>query len=329
MTRNASFCLLICWMMISCSTGSALKIEPNIEEFELDSATTDKIDQAAEEGEGAKAEYTYDEGENTITLRIKASSFDCGIEKGVFVAKVTELTATTMKWEFTDGDGTVTWTRLDQGTSGIVGVWETTDPPLFLVLSGDRTAQIFGRGEECEPERKRNHQNCLQTIAITDPISIDGDFSDWASAGIQASLTDETGDQSGDDLGADLKILQTAFSGNAVYVHVEFAAPPSTKFQRFSAPNDGVYRFTIQGYNGLSFQQFVYYDQSSETWAADAYGATEITFAVGDGGIEWRIDVSEYLGQGFEEIDLIMIEPMGYSTGDRLDEMDCAWFKLP
>ena len=167
-------------------------------------------------------------------------------------------------------------------------------------------------------------QNCLLAEASTAPIVIDGNLNDWSAVGPAASVPDPAGDHEGDDPGADVLGSKVAYSDGMVYVLTELAGAPSTAFQRSSPPNDGSYRLTIQGYNGLSLQAELFYSPQSEGWELTSFTGG-VTAEAGEGGIEWAADISSYLGEGFESVDFIMVEPR---KADALDAVECTYFEL-
>ncbi|MCB9558559.1 MAG: hypothetical protein H6707_20750 [Deltaproteobacteria bacterium] len=314
--------LLLSWVIAAgCSDSAGLSLTPRIDQFTVPTTEQTKIKAAAEQGSAAEASYAYDATSKKLTIDISASGFKCGIEKGRLVAQVTELSATNMVWQFEGAKDTTRWTRVDQGTSGIVGVWFAAEGELYLIVTADNKAQLFGKGEECVAERARHPQsNCLEVPPASTAISIDGDLADWSSVGTAATLNDDLGDQSGADAGGDIKALKLAYADNAIYIYLQLAAAPSTDF---GYENGKSYRLTVQGDNGISFVVNVYYDASRQSWQANNT-PKEITFAVGSEGIEWRVDVSAYAGQGFKEVERVMVE-----AREAVDFIDCAWFKVP
>lgn len=304
--------------------GSAAAVDPDTDEFDVSPSDQAAIDDAASSGDGAEGTYSYDEAGGTLTLTLTASTFECGIETGTLVANVT-LTPRKMVWTWPDGDGEVTWIRVDMNGTGIVGIWTTDDPNLYLILSADGTAQVFGDGEACDDDRTRNEENCVQMGLSGATIAMDGDFSDWSDVGRNATLEDESGDHTGSDAGLDLKRLRVEYAMDVVYALTELHAPLSTD------PTIE-YRITVRGDGGLSLYETVYYDTQTQQFATRGY-ASEIDAVVGDEGIEWSIDVSAYASgeHPFANIDMVMIDPMDCSgsTCQSVDYMDCAWFPVP
>lgn len=308
-------------------------VEPETGDFDVDPHVQDEIDEAAETGDGAEGSYAHDDQAGTLTVTISASSFACGIEPGdTFTAIITELTATTMVWEFTDGDGGVTWTRIDNSAEvSVIGIWTTTDPDLYLVLGDDGAAQIFGADMDCsDDDRPRNGDNCLEMGLTGNDIFIDGDLSDWNGLNQDAILTDDAGDHDGGDAGADLKALKVEFFGSSLMVLLQLHGAPSTEFQNRPPPQSGSYRLTVRGDNGLSVQEVVFYDPGSGAFVTQGYAAN-VTAAAGADGIEWAVDVSGYDGPGFEQIDMIMVEAIDCGSGacEYLDAMDCGYVGIP
>jgi len=318
-----SVLLLIC----SCGgdDGPSPGTDPDTEDFELDPQVEEEIEAAAAAGL-AEASYEYDAENDRLTISITSSSFACEIETGTFEAIVTSLTQSTMVWAFEDDDGGVTWTREDDGPLGVVGVWSTDDPELFLILSADGDAQLMG-AFECNEDRPRNENNCLELKTSGATVTIDGDLSDWSGLPGDASLDDPAGDYSGSDAGADVAGMSVARQNSSLSILMSLHTAPSENFRASAAPNDGVYRLTIRGDNGLSFGERFFFN--GETW--QTMGDTdEITAAAGADGIEWDVDLSEYEGEGFETVDFIMVEPMGCGSGScqMLDGVECGYVEF-
>ena len=252
---------------------------------------------------------------------------------GVLAATVVELGPSTLVLRFGDDDATTTWTRVDMGvtnaTSPIVGIWKTVDPEIYLVLANDGAAQLFGQADECQQDRPKNSQGCVLTEASTTSIAIDGDLSDWDPLGAASRLSDPSGDYQGDDAGADLAGLAAVYDGTSLYVLMSLHAAPSESFQGRGVPESAAYRITIQGYNGLSLSAEAGYSPENQTWGI-VRGSSEISLAAGDTGIEWSADISSYVGEGFEQIDFIMVEPIDCGIGncEQLDTMDCAYLPV-
>jgi hypothetical protein len=63
----------------------------------------------------------------------------------------------------------------------------------------------------------------------------------------------------------------------------------------------------------------------------DPEDQTEIDAAVGADGIEWQVDMSSYIGEGFEGVELIMVEPIDCvdSNCGTTDSIDCGYFDMP
>ena len=239
------------------------------------------------------------------------------------------VSATELSLRFEGDSSSVLWARVDELGEGIVGIWRTTDPDLFLILASDGSAQIFGEQEVCNNDRPRNGDNCLLVEASSAAITIDGNLDDWDSVGSESSISDPAGDYDGDDPGADLLGTRVAFSGSVVSVLTELAVAPSESFQNADSPNGGSYRIVVQGYNGLSVEGTLFYSPSSESWELSSFTGG-VSAEVGPTGIEWSVDISSYLGEGFESLDFIMVEPRDCSVGScaSLDSAECAYFDL-
>ena len=328
MLRTSLACLAIA-LAFACGGGSA-PIDPDTDEFDVDPGDQTDIDAAAASGDGAEGSYSYDDVSDTLTITIAASTFECGIIVGTIVATVVELTATTMVWEFVDDDGGVTWTRVDNGTSGVVGIWRTDDPDLYLILSADGDAQIFGEGEVCDDDRPRNDEGCFEIGLTGVDITIDGDLAEWSSVAQSASISDDADDYLGSDDGADLRAMKVEFGGDTVYVLTQLYNAPSTAFQADRPPNSGAYRLTVAGTNGLSLVERAHYDPIGESWAVVGDGGGKIAAAVGTDGIEWSVDVSDYVGEGFTSVDLILIETLDcVEECGAIDYVNCGYFAVP
>jgi len=328
-TRNLVMCVGLC-LALGCGSNSSA-VEPNTNEFDIDPSTQMELDDAAENGLGAEGSYDYDDQDGRLTITLTESDFGCGPTLGTIVAIVTELTATTMVWEFEgEDDAGVTWTRVDAGTSGVVGVWRTNDPNLFLILSSDGWAQLFGQDDMCDDDRPRNSNNCVELGLSGLDITIDGDLSDWDGAAGDATISDDQDDYTGGDGGADLRSLKVEYGSQALYVLMQIHGGPATSFQNGAPPNSGAYRLTVQGDNGLSLSERVMYVPELSDWATQG-DSSAVTMDVGDEGIEFRIDLSAHAGPGFETIDMIMVEPIDCSGGtcESLDSMDCGYVDVP
>lgn len=315
--------LVVVWLLaVGCGSDGQASIVPDTQGFDVDPEVEQEIEDAARTGDGAEGGYVFDEAGETITLTFESSTFDCQIEANVpLVATVTELTATTMTWEFADG-GTAMWMRLDNGTSGIQGIWKTEAPTFYLVLDAEGGAQIFGSELVCNDERRRNGNSCYQVTPASIAVSLDGDASEWDGVDPLAQLADDAGDHQGSDPGADLKGLRVAVSQGKLYVFTELASAPSTEFQGRQAPNGGSYRLTVQDSSGLSYQDRLAYSPESESWGLQV-GLSGIEAAVTATGIEWSVSVS----LSVDEVSLILIEPVDCSVGCTvLDEMPCGFF---
>ena len=337
----ACFAAVVLAFASACSGGGGegSVVDPSIDEFDVAPSVQTELDDAASNGGGAEGSYQYDEGAGTLTITINTTSFACGIETGVLEATVISISDTTLVLRFgnEEEDGNVVWTRQDMGvsepTSALVGIWKTLEPELFLILSNDGGAQVFGADEMCDSndDRERNGDNCLlMGIDGGSDIDIDGEFEDWNAINSSATLEDPAGDYEGSDEGADLKELQVAWSFDTLYVRMDVHAVPSEAFQSSQAPNGGVYRLTVRGDGGLSLSSRVAYSPENQSWYA-IDSNSDIQIGVGHAGIEWSINVGSYLGEGFETIDLIMVEPMDCGAGncETLDYMDCAWINVP
>jgi hypothetical protein len=313
-------------MVVACGSDSKPVVDPQTDDFTLSDAEQKELDDAAAEGEGAEGSYSYDEGAMSLTITLVESSFDCG-PVGTLVATVESLSATTLVLRFGDDDSPVAWTRMDEG-EGLAGVWKTNAPTLYLILGNDGSAQIFGEAMTCdEGDRPRNEDQCYLTEAPPVAISIDGDLSDWDSLGAAAAKSDPAGDQQGSDPGADVLSTKLAYNDGVVYVYTQLAGAPSTAFQNSGAPNGGVYQFVMNGYNGLSVEATVFYVPATETWEMMSF-TNGVEFAVGDDGIEWAVDISSYLGEGFGGVDFIMVQPRECNGCDTLDDVDCLFFEF-
>lgn len=322
---NAVFSISIA--LSACGEVTEPVVNPEIEEFDVDPAAQDKIDEAAASGESADGSFEIDE-QDVLSINVSGTTFACGLDAGILEATVVSVDDTEMVWQM-EGDS-VTWTRLDNGTEGVVGVWGAQEPALVLVLSADGSVQIFGPDDLCEPERDRNQNSCQEAGLFGANITIDGDMSDWDAVGQSASLDDDQGDYSGSDAGADLRRLKVEYGDDTLYVLMQLHAPLSDKFQGRQAPNGGAYRLTVQGRNGLSLGSRIAYSPENQAWT-DFEHSSEVRFAVGNDSIEWALDVSGYAGEGFESIDLILVEPIDCGAGncESLDSMDCAFFSVP
>lgn len=321
---------LVTLSLVACGGSSAgPALDPNTDGFTVSDATQEELDEAANSGEGAEGSYTHDEETGVLTITLSTSSFNCGPVAGTVTATVISLSETELVVQFGGDSGNVTWTRVENTGSGIVGIWQTTDPNLYMILNGDGSAQLFGEQQICDEDRPRNEEQCLLVNASTASITIDGDLGDWESVDQAATLTDAIGDQVGDDPGADAIAMKVAYANGTIFILSEFAAPPSTAFQNSSAPNGGSYRLVVQGYNGLSAGGTIYYAPQTESWELSSI-SPNTSAAVGATGIEWSVDISANLGEGFEGVDLIMVQPVDCSVGscEFLDSLDCAYFAL-
>ncbi len=147
--------------------------------------------------------------------------------------------------------------------------------------------------------------------------------------GSESTVDDPAGDHQSDDPGADLLGTKVAFDGSTVSVLTQLAAAPSEEFQNSSQPNDGSYRLLLQGYNGLSVEATLFYSPESQSWELSSFtGGVEA--AAGPDGIEWSVDISSYLGEGFESVHFIMVEPRGCGVEEcgALDAAECVYFDL-
>jgi hypothetical protein len=138
-------------------------------------------------------------------------------------------------------------------------------------------------------------------------------------------VSDPAGDHSSEDDGADVIASRVAYSDGIVYVLTELSGGPSTSFQNSSPPNDGSYRLTIRGYNGLSLEATLFYSAENQMWELMSFTGG-VTAAASDTGIEWAADISSYLGEGFESVDFIMVEPRG-AMGS-FDAVECSYFDI-
>jgi hypothetical protein len=234
-----------------------------------------------------------------------------------------------MVWQFSDG-GDATWNRVDDGTSGVVGVWLATDVALYAIIHADGQAQLVGETDACLDERARNGDNCYEVTPYGGAIAIDGNLSDWDAVSEDARLPDDPNDFTGTDAGADVAGMSVAYSNNTLYVLMELHSPPSTSFQGGPPPNDGTYRLTVSGTTGLSLSERIYYEPGTGEWTlatSPGSGTNPITAAVGPMGIEWAVDVSAYAGPGFTSVDLILLEPRGCT--DTCDQAACGFFSVP
>ena len=302
---------------------------PPTEEFTLAADGQMAIERAVDTGKGAEGTYVYDETGNTVDLTITASTFVCGIVEGVIHARVVELTATTMVWAFEEGGGTATWTRIDAMGSGVVGVWRTEQPDYILFLTGDGKAAIYGEGEACVEDRRRNGERCVEVIPSDAAITIDGELGDWDAVGVDAVVPDAMGDQQGGDPGADIRAMKVARGTDGLYVLLQLHGAPNPEFWGERAPNGGSYRLTVRGSNGLSEIARVVHEPDSATWNQITEG-TIVTSAVGADGVEWRVDLSAVAGEGFRTVELILVEVVdfGQGSGVSLDPTDCAFFNV-
>ena len=304
----------------ACGGDDSGSVDPQTDDFDLSPEEEEAIEDAASEGDEAGGGYTLEDG--VLTLTVESTNFSCGIEPGPLVVTVTELSATTMVWNI-DDDGVVTWTRLSSESEGVVGVWSTDEPELFLIISEDGTFQLIGQ-PPCEDEnRNRNQEGCLELgLDGLDPV-IDGDLSEWSGTSGDTRLTDPADDYEGDDPGADLAGLRVAYSGDSLFVLMELHNTPSEAFTASGAS----YRLTVRGDNGLSTGERVYFDGEQWTTASES---SQVAAAVGDSGIEFSVDLSDASGEGFENIDLIMVEAVDFSDGfTQLDDMDCGYLTVP
>ena len=148
MAKVSWIILMSCVFMFGCKSGDKVDVVPKTEEFTLDPEKADQLAEAAKAGNGAEASYTYDESGKVLTLVISATNFECGIEAGTMDAVLTEAPTTTMDWQFTESEIQVSFVRVDEGATGVVGIWKT-DPDLYLILMADGTAQVLGEFDEC------------------------------------------------------------------------------------------------------------------------------------------------------------------------------------
>lgn len=323
--------IVVAAAIAGCGGNDASSIDPQTDDFVVDTATQEQIDNAAKSGDGAEGSYVFDETTGALTITITSSSFACNIEVGTLRAIVVEVDATTLVLEFDDGGG-ATWTRIDMGVENpanpVVGIWMTSDPELYLVLANDMTAQLFGQGDECYDDRPRNQNNCLRLEPSSAAIVIDGDLSDWGAVPAASKLEDPAGDFAGSDPGADLAELAAVYDGTHLHWLMGLHAAPSQSFQGGQEPNGGAYRVTIQGYNGLSDGATVTYSPIEESWVQVGI-TSDIQMAVGATGIEFSLDISAFVGEGFESVDLILLEAIDNSgIGGNLDDMYCGYLPI-
>ena len=241
------------------------RVVPRISDFDVSPAVVDAVDTASRVA-GAEGIYVYDDVGQTLSIDLTKSDFECNVETGILVVDLTELTATAMMWKFSDG-GTVSWERVDNGTRGVVGIWKARDFELYVIIGTSGTAQIVGETEPCNDERRRNGNSCYEVTPSTEMIVIDGDLADWATVGQAASLSDPSGDSTGPDNGADVEGLSVAYSNDTLYVLMDLVGSPSTMFQARPPPNQGIYRLTVRGSNGLSLVERLSYTPETSTWA--------------------------------------------------------------
>lgn len=310
---------------MACSGGSDGDFSPDLQSFSIDAGAQTRIDQAAATGQNASGSYSYDAATGALSFTLDRSSFDCNIETGEPQAgMVTELTESTMVWSFPDGEGsdedTVTWTRVDDGPLGVVGVWQAEDFALVLVLHEDGKVEVFGGFGDCgddNADRPRNAQRCIVVTPAAFVAALDGQRSEWDGLAPEAGFSDPAGDQMGAP-GADVLGMQVALSGSTL----SLLTPTS------AMPGGAEFRLTVQGDGGLSLQDSLQLSGGSGQLQGRA---PEITAAVGADHIEWQVDLSAYVGQpGFEDIERIMVEPLEFTPDfTRIDEMDCAGLTLP
>lgn len=330
MIRNAWISSAFTILLLACGGADpSAAVDPATDEFTISDADRDALEEAAETGEGAEGSYSFDDASSTLTITIASSTFDCGPQVGTIIATVQTVNEEELVLRFEGDDGDVVFTRVDEGGDGLVGIWRTSNPDLYLILAPDGSAQIFGEQEVCNEDRPRNEESCLLVEPPAASIVVDGNLDDWDGVGSLAATTDPVGDHVGDDSGADVVGSRVAFSDGTVFVLTELAADPSESFQNSSAPNGGSYRLVVQGYNGLSEEATLYYGPGSETWELMSFGSG-VAAAVGPLGIEWSVDISGSLGEGFESVDFIMVEPRDCSVGSCqiLDAVECAYFEL-
>jgi hypothetical protein len=318
--------LLAAGFLVACAGPSP--VNPKVDEFQIDAPQATELEEAAKSGHGAEGTYVASGG--TVKLNLASSTFSCGIQPGTLVATVQSVSATDMLWRFEDGNE-VAWTRVDGGTGDVVGVWKNAEVGLYLILSADGTVQLFGKGEVCESDRRRNAESCYELALAPAAITIDGDLADWDAVGPQAALSDEAGDSAGGDPGADLAGLKVVYRENTVYVLMALHHAPSTSFQGGQSPNSAAYRLTIRGKNGLSLAERFAYSPESGTW--QVLGDSQsggFAAAAGPTGIEWSVDVSSYAGAGFTEVSVILPEAIDCGQGcQSLDQSTCGYFLVP
>lgn len=125
--------------------------------------------------------------------------------------------------------------------------------------------------------------------------------------------------------------MKVEYSPGTVSVLQQLAGPPSTAFEG-GGPDlgGGVYRLYVRGSNGLSLYERVVYDADAEAFVVQGDAGGAVTAAAGADGIEWQVDVSSYVGEGFTEVDLILVETLDCSSGcEPLDQLSCGFFEIP
>lgn len=321
--------LLAVSALLSCSSDASTPA-PRIDDFVLSDSVRADVEAAQKEGAGADGSYHYDEGSKALTLEFSTSSFRCdGPSQGMKVtATVKELSATTLTWEM-EGDEE-TWTRVDSGGEGLVGVWaaEEEGGTFYLIITADGKVQVFGP-EVCDDDRVRNGERCLQLGLSGAEIVLDGDLSDWEAVKPSATISDQQGDHFGDDPGADIRAMKVEIFGDSLFVLMQLYSAPSENFQAREPPNEGVYQLDVQHEQGMLVSARVAYSPEREAWEMiDPVGSDSgVAVAVAPDGLEWKVEL-RLLGD--ERISRIRVESIGggaENPSGRLDEIDdCAFF---
>lgn len=293
-------------------------------DFVLDQAEKEALETTQQAGSGATGSYVHDEVANTLTLTFAESSFECdGPTEGLrVVATITELTATQLTWQM-EGDEQ-TWTRVDTGNDGLVGVWRdgAGDEAFYLVIDATGTVTVIG-DEQCGSGGSRNDRGCGQLSASSATIEIDGDLDDWAAVGGAATIEDPKGDHSDGGSDMDIRAMKVASSGSDLYVLVQLDSPPVAQTSGSS------YRLDLQDTDGGRFSARFAYSGGSQAWEViDPAGDSGVTAAAGQNGIEWRVSLDHFGSGASLEVIRIDIQDCSVQGGpcQILDEIaDCGY----